>query len=105
MNKQYQLTKLEQFVATHPNMTWEQIAKENNTSVYRATKSYDNIIIKSAKAAALKWLNEQRDRNGVPPLQKLDRQWWAIYGLDWRQKIINLGDKGIALLANVEEIS
>lgn len=47
----------------------------------------DKKIIALARAAALKQLNEDRAERGYPPLTKLERLWWEIYGGEWVTKI------------------
>lgn len=89
MNAAYKLTKREQYVIDHPNQTWLEMAEENNTCVMAMERAYDNALLKQAKAAALAWLNRNRAEDGRAPLEKLERQWWACYGCEWRQRIIN----------------
>jgi hypothetical protein len=89
MNEAYKLTKREQYVIDHPNMSWEVMAIANNTSIYRMQQCYETGLLKLAKAMALREINQQRTANGKLPLLKVERQWWSIYGNDYRQRIIN----------------
>ena len=87
--KTYELTKLEKYIEAHPHDSWETIAIAMKCTPGRAQEAADSALIKQAKALALRDINRNRAADKLPPLIKVERLWWSIYGNEYRERVLS----------------
>ncbi len=58
---------------------------KNETNEQRVTRLAKANEAKARKMA-LELLNDTRVADGKKPLKRLERQWWRVYGNEWRER-------------------